>query len=232
MDFFANEVIQKMVLTGQKESVDKVLEHIPVNPLPNKAFKNTGNFKFQDVGASWGFTQPSFSNGAAYADLNGDGALDLIINNENEKAFVYKNNARELNKNNFLGIFLKGEAKNTFAIGSRIKLFVGTQVLSRDVVPARGFQSSIDYKQIFGLGLATKIDSMYISWPNRTFSRYYNVPTDTVLVIKKKSQRTFSPGKRRDRSPRACAARRSGAARRTRRVFPIPGSPSPCRETP
>jgi len=193
MDFFANEVIQKMVLTGQKESVDKVLEHIPVNPLPNKAFKNTGNFKFQDVGASWGFTQPSFSNGAAYADLNGDGALDLIINNENEKAFVYKNNARELNKNNFLGIFLKGEAKNTFAIGSRIKLFVGTQVLSRDVVPARGFQSSIDYKQIFGLGLATKIDSMYISWPNRTFSRYYNVPTDTVLVIEQKSQRTFSP---------------------------------------
>ncbi len=193
MDFFANDVIQKMVLTGQKESVDKVLEHIPVNPLPNKAFKNMGNFKFQDVGALWGFTQPSFSNGAAYADLNGDGALDLIVNNVNSKAFVYKNNARELNKNNFLGIFLKGKGKNTFAVGSEIKLYVGNQILSRSVIPARGFQSSVDYKQIIGLGLAAKVDSMYISWPDRTFSRFINLPVDTVLVIDQAREQNFSP---------------------------------------
>ena len=138
MDFFANDVIQKMVLTGEKESVDKVLEHIPVNPMLNKAFKNMGNLKFADVGESWGFTQPSFSNGAAYADLDNDGDLDLIVNNENEKAFIYRNNSREINKNNYIGIFLKGKGKNTFAIGSKIKLYVGDQILSREVVPVAG----------------------------------------------------------------------------------------------
>ncbi len=192
MDFFANDVIQKMVLTGEKESVDKVLEHIPVNPLPNKAFRNLGNFKFQDIGLEWGFTQPSFSNGAAYADLDNDGDLDLIVNNVNEKAFVYKNNSREINKNNYLGVFLKGKGKNTFAIGSKIKLYVGNQILSREVVPTRGFQSSVDYKQIFGLGKATRIDSMYVSWPDRTYSKFMNVPVDTVLVIEQLKQHLIS----------------------------------------
>ncbi len=183
MDFFANDVIQKMVLTGKKESVDEVLKKIPQTPLANKAFRNLGNLKFADVGNSWGFTQPSFSNGAAYGDLDNDGDLDLVVNNENGPAFVYKNNSREINKNNFIGIFLKGNDKNTFAIGSKIKVYVGDQILSKEVVPSRGFQSSVDYKQIIGLGKAAKIDSMIIIWPDRTYSKFANPPIDTVLVI-------------------------------------------------
>ena len=193
MDFFANDVIRKMVLTGQKEGIDKVLENIPVNPLPNMAFRNLGSLKFQDIGMEWGFTQPSFSNGAAYADLDNDGDLDLIVNNINQKAFVYKNNSREINKNNFIGIFLKGKDKNSFAIGSKIKLYVGDQILSREVIPTRGFQSSVDYKQIIGLGKASKIDSMFISWPDRSYSRYINVPVDTVLVINESDANRLSP---------------------------------------
>jgi hypothetical protein len=192
MDFFANTVIQNMVLTGEKEGVDKVLEHIPVNPLLNKVYKNLGNLSFDDVGKLWGFTQPSFSNGAAYADLNNDGALDLIINNINGNAFVYKNSSRERNKNNFLEVFLKGQGQNTFAVGSKIQLYIGTQILSREIIPSRGFQSSVDYKQTIGLGKATTIDSMHIIWPDRSYSRYIDVPVDTVFIIQEANQAKLS----------------------------------------
>jgi hypothetical protein len=187
MDFFANDVIQKMVLTGKKEGVDEVLKKIPQTPMINKAFKNLGNLKFADIGESWGFTQPSYSNGAAYGDLNNDGALDLIVNNENGPAFVYKNNSRTINKNHFIGVFLKGKDKNTFAIGSIIKAYAGNEILTRDVIPSRGFQSSVDYKQIIGLGKINKIDSMIIMWPDRTFSKYEHPLIDTVLVIQQPS---------------------------------------------
>ena len=183
MDFFANDVIQKMILTGNKENVDEVLKRIPQTPLANKAFRNLGNLKFEDAGNAWGFTQTSFSNGAAYGDLDNDGALDLVINNENGPAFIYKNNSREINKNSFIGFFLKGTGNNTFAIGSKIKVYVGDQIFNREVIPSRGFQSSMDYKQIIGLGKATKIDSIVIVWPDHTFSKYDPLSLDTVLTI-------------------------------------------------
>jgi hypothetical protein len=172
MDFFANEVNQKMVLTGKKESVDKILAEIPRTPLPNKVFRNKGNLQFEDVGEQWGFTQGSWSNGAAYGDLDGDGDLDLVINNENGPAFIYKNNSREQNNNNYISILLKGDSLNTFAIGSTIKVYTGNEVITREVVPSRGFQSSMDYRQVIGLGKATAIDSMIVIWPNRRYDTY------------------------------------------------------------
>ncbi len=106
-----------------------------------------------------------------------------MVNNENGPAFVYKNNSRKLNNNHFIGIFLKGKGENTFAIGSKIKVYTGKQIREREVIPSRGFQSSVDYKQIIGLGKSDKIDSMAIIWPDRTFSKYIHPPVDTVLVI-------------------------------------------------
>ncbi|MGZ5220158.1 MAG: VCBS repeat-containing protein, partial [Chitinophagaceae bacterium] len=171
IDFFANDIIQKMVLTGKKEQVDEVISKIPSVPVLNKAFKNEGNLKFSDAGISWGFTKPSFSNGAAYGDLDNDGDLDLVINNVNEKAFVYKNNSRENNEHKFIGISLKGKDKNTFAIGSQIKIYLQGQVLYREIEPSRGFQSSVDYKQVIGVGNATTIDSVLIIWPGGANTR-------------------------------------------------------------
>ncbi|HRO71615.1 MAG TPA: CRTAC1 family protein, partial [Chitinophagaceae bacterium] len=165
IDFFANDIIQKMVLTGKKEQVDEVISKIPSVPILNKAFKNEGNLKFSDAGTNWGFTKPSFSNGAAYGDLDNDGDLDLVINNVNETAFIYQNNSREISKNNYIGLSLRGKGQNTFAIGSQIKIYLGNQILHREIGPSRGFQSSVDYKQIVGIGNADKIDSVIITWP-------------------------------------------------------------------
>ena len=172
MDFFANDVVQQMIVSGEKKSVDSVLKHIPINLIPNKAFRNKGNLQFDDAGISWGLTEPSCSNGASYVDLDNDGDLDLVVNNENQPAFVYKNNSRQQNKYDFIGVKLSGTKQNTFAIGSRILLYFGTEIISREVMPSRGFQSSMDYKQIIGLGNRTQIDSMIVIWPDRTFSKY------------------------------------------------------------
>jgi hypothetical protein len=171
MDFFANDVIQKMVTSGQKENVDSVLAHIPTNAVANSSFKNKGNLEFTDAAKEWGLDKPSFSNGAAYADLDNDGDLDLIVNNENQPAFVYRNNSRQQNGHVFIGVQLKGTLANTFAIGTKIKLYKGNEVFYRELVPSRGFQSSMDYKQIIGLGKNTSVDSMIIIWPDRTYTK-------------------------------------------------------------
>ena len=193
MDFFANDVVQKMVMTGKKDDVRDILDKIPVNPMLHKAYRNEGNLRFGDMGQSWGFTQPSFANGAAYADLDGDGDLDLVINNENGPAFVYRNNSRETNHNHYLGVFLKAPASNTFAIGSKIRIYKDSQIFYREVVPSRGFQSSMDYRQIIGLGRLTAVNSLVITWPDRSSTTIPYPPLDTTLTITRKTQQTSPP---------------------------------------
>ncbi|WP_315819649.1 CRTAC1 family protein [Paraflavitalea speifideaquila] len=187
IDFFANEIVRKMALTGKKEQIDEIIAKMPSRPLVNKAFRNLGNLRFADAGSQWGITQPSFSNGAAYGDLDNDGDLDMIVNNVNEKAFVYRNNSRETSGNHYIGISLKGNGANTFAVGSTVKVYQGNQVMSREIIPARGFQSSIDYKAIIGLG-SNKIDSMIILWPDRTLTRYDHPAVDSVYILQQPGQ--------------------------------------------
>ncbi|MEJ7737828.1 MAG: FG-GAP-like repeat-containing protein [Chitinophagaceae bacterium] len=189
MDFFANDVIQKMILAGKKENMEEVLKEIPVTPMPNKAFRNMGHLQFADAGNLWGLSQKTFSNGAAYGDLDNDGDIDLVVNNENQPAFVYKNNARELNKNNYVSVLLQGKGENSFAVGSTITLYVGDQVLSREVIPSRGFQSSVDYKVVIGLGSAAQVDSMIISWPDRSFSKYEHPEINKLYILAEEDEK-------------------------------------------
>ena len=170
LSFDANEIKERMMATGQKD-LATLVNKIPSIAVPNKMYKNEGDMKFTDEGANWGFTENSFSNGAAYADFDNDGDMDIVVNNVNEPAFLFKNNSREQNKNNFIGITVKGKDKNTFAIGTKIVVYKGDQILSREIMPSRGFQSSVDYKQCIGLGKTMQVDSVLIIWPDLTFTK-------------------------------------------------------------
>ncbi|MES2882608.1 MAG: VCBS repeat-containing protein, partial [Bacteroidota bacterium] len=172
LDFFSNDVYVKMMETGQRMEMDELLKHIPVTPLPNRVFKNKNQLQFEDVSKAWGLDQPAFSNSVAYADLDNDGDLDMVVNNENSASFVYRNNTNQQAQNNFISIELKGNDANTFAIGSKIKLFKNGEVFYRELFPVRGFQSSMEYKQTIGLGKNNSVDSMLIIWPNGSYTKY------------------------------------------------------------
>lgn len=175
LDFFSNDVYRESQQQRGVASIAEMLKKIPVTPLPNRVFQNKGHFEFTDMGNQWGFDTPTFSNSVAYADLDNDGDLDLVLNNENQPGFVYRNNSREQTGNNYVSLKLKGIKGNEFAIGTKIRVYCGGQLFTRDIAPSRGFQSSVDYKQVIGLGSITKIDSLELIWPDRTFTRYYDV---------------------------------------------------------
>ena len=193
LDFYANDIVQKMILTGKKEELNVIVEKMPSIHVLNKAYRNNGNLRFTDLGVKWGFSTPSFSNGAAYGDLDNDGDLDVVVNNVNQPSFVYKNNARELNRNSYIAVTLEGKEKNRFAIGSIIKVYSGDQVMTREVIPSRGFQSSMDYKVVVGLGSIVKVDSMTIQWPDRSVSRYVQPALNKRWVIREKEEKKYLP---------------------------------------
>lgn len=199
--FDANTIKEKMLQTGKKD-LSEMVNKIPSIAVPNKIFRNLGNLKFADEGTNWGFTENSFSNGAAYADLDNDGDQDLVVNNVNEPAFVFRNRSREQNKNNFISISLKGSDKNTFAIGSEIFIYKGKEILSREVIPSRGFQSSVDYRQLIGIGNATQVDSMLITWPDHRITRIIRPEINKPLVFSQPlNGELYIPAKKTEAEP-------------------------------
>lgn len=183
VQFFANEIIQKMALTGKKEAIDSIIKKMPVTPLPNYAFHNTGDLKFKNAAKDWGMGTPSLSNGCAYGDLDNDGDLDLVVNNVNMTSFVYRNNSEKHKGHNFLRLKLKGSEKNQFGIGSIIRLYHGEEVMMQEQNPSRGFQSSMDYVLNIGLGKTENIDSLRIVWPNNRSQLLKNIPVNQLLTL-------------------------------------------------
>lgn len=188
MNFFANDVIQKMVLTGKKEEVENIVNQMPSRPIPNYAFQNNKNLTFTNQTINWGFEKPTFSNGAAYGDLDNDGDLDLVINNVNEPVMIYKNKSNEKGMN-FLKIKLKGSGKNTNAIGSKINVYSGDKKIYNELIPTKGFQSSVEYTLTIGLGDAKLVDSIEITWPDKTKTTTYAPAINSLQVIQKENSR-------------------------------------------
>lgn len=187
MDFFANDILHNMVLTGQKEEIDSVINKMPIKPQPNYAFKNNGNLTFNNANKEWGFETPTLSNGVAYGDLDNDGDLDLVVNNVNMKSFIYENNTESLTSNNYIKIKLNGNAPNNFAIGSKLELHSQNNIIVQELMPSRGFQSSMDYIMNIGLGDVNTIDSLRIIWPDNKTQKLLNVKANQQITVEQSS---------------------------------------------
>ncbi|HEY1953900.1 MAG TPA: VCBS repeat-containing protein, partial [Gemmatimonadaceae bacterium] len=181
--FLANE---RTLMTASKGADFKALTKAMTSTrLQHYAFHNNGNLTFDDVTASWGLDQHSFGNGATYVDLDGDGAPDLIVNNTNDEAFVYRNNARTLHpENHYLQVKLEGEGNNRFAIGAKVAVRTDKDTIYQELSPTRGFESSTDYLLTFGLGKADTARSVNVTWPDQRVSTATNVAANRRITIR------------------------------------------------
>jgi hypothetical protein len=180
LTFMANDEKVRQLIEEDNDVLSKLIDVMPSAAVPNGAYKNKGGFQFENVRELWGFETPSFSNGSAYGDLDNDGDLDLVVNNINAPAFVYKNNSTE---NNYVQISLKGFEKNTFAIGSKVILHQEGQKSMLEQFPSRGFQSAISNRLHFGLGQNARIDSIEILWPDQKRSVLKEVAANQHIQI-------------------------------------------------
>jgi hypothetical protein len=167
----------------KREDLLTLVKSMSSSNLKNYSFRNRGDLTFENVSASWGIYENGNSNGAAYADLDNDGDLDLIINNINAPAFVYENLAVQKSKGNFIRIELKGEGQNTLGLGARVSVFSGGQLQVQEQNIYRGFQSSVSPVLVFGLGEYAKADSILVNWPGGKVSRLIDVPANDTQII-------------------------------------------------
>ena len=180
LTFMANDEKVRQLIEEDNDVLSKLIDVMPSAAVPNGAYKNKGSFQFENARDLWGFETPSFSNGSAYGDLDNDGDLDLVVNNINAPAFVYKNNSTE---NNYVQISLKGFEKNTFAIGGKVIVHQEGQKSMLEQFPSRGFQSAISNRLHFGLGKNSRIDSIEILWPDQKRSVLKEVTANQHIQV-------------------------------------------------
>ena len=165
-------------------SKEKLIAAIPEIKIPNFMFRNTGNYRFEDITKDWGLNFPTYSNGAAYGDLDQDGDLDLVVNNINDNVLLLENRTNKLDTDeHFIRVKLNGTAKNPAGIGATLEIFADSLRQKKSLLTGRGYLSQSENTLHFGLGKRNGIDSLYINWPNGKFQKLAAFPGDTSLTI-------------------------------------------------
>lgn len=167
-------------------SKEMILSQIPEVKIPNYAYRNNGDLTFTNVSEKWGLSQPTFSNGAAYADLDNDGDMDLVINNINDEASVYRNTTNSRDKiigSNFLDVKLVGDSNNKNAIGAWVTIFYQGRQQVYEQTPYRGYLSTVQLNPHFGLDTISIVDSLIVRWPNRQEQKLTDVTVNQTIEI-------------------------------------------------
>ncbi|WP_461079536.1 VCBS repeat-containing protein [Spirosoma flavus] len=194
MDFlkFMNDFMHNRPTNPTREDVLSLVHKMPASNVANYAFRNrmgdtsaSGNeVTFMNSGAAWGLTQTSNSTGAAYADLDNDGDLDLVVNNTNQPAFIFRNEANKELKHHYLNIKLEGNKPNTQGIGARVTIYRSGRQQYVEQMPTQGYQSNVSQRLHFGLGSNSDIDTLRIVWPTGKQQVLNNVKADQLVTLK------------------------------------------------
>ncbi|MDO6430319.1 VCBS repeat-containing protein [Flavitalea sp. BT771] len=170
----------------QEALIRKRLAELDHVNLPNYLYLNQGNYSFADASAGAGIDEPSMSNGAAYADLDNDGDLDLVVNNIDKEAFVFLNNTVQQGKvpeAHFLSLRLAGDSLNTHGFGAKVCVYSDGRMQMQEENPVRGYFSSVDQQLLFGLGRSRRVDSIKVIWPDSNLQEIRNIPADTFMTL-------------------------------------------------
>jgi hypothetical protein len=163
---------------------DNLLNALPSEKIPNYIYRNNQDLTFTNTTTDWGLHQPSFSNGAAYGDLDNDGDLDLVVNNVDDPAFVYENLSNTKTDYNYLRIDLNGPKQNKLGLGSKIYLTTKSgQTQMQQLYLSRGYRSSVDPRIVFGLGQDSVVAKLEVHWPDSSISRFNNLTANQTIVI-------------------------------------------------